>query len=95
MDPRHLYDHCLGLEPIEYVLKKILQDEKSMCVSPLFFYLSQDSLLSLILFLQGWPLDIAIKEKYACVKGIKNETSSQLAIDAQKKKKMLIERREK
>lgn len=61
---------------------------RKVCVfHPFFFYLSQDSPLSLILFLQGWPLDIAIKEKYACVKGIKNETSSQLAIDAQKKKK--------
>lgn len=29
VDPHHLYNHCLGPEPSKYVLRKILQEEKS------------------------------------------------------------------
>lgn len=39
VDPRHLYDCCLGPEPSAFVLKKIAQEEKSMLSlsSVLFF----------------------------------------------------------
>ena len=40
VDPHHLYDCCLGLEPFAFVLKKIIQEEKSMLsLSSLFFFL--------------------------------------------------------
>ena len=29
VNPRHLYDCCLGLEPLAFVLKKIAREEKS------------------------------------------------------------------
>lgn len=39
VDPCRLYYHCLRPEPTEYVLKKILREEKSMCIDsfPFFF----------------------------------------------------------
>ena len=38
VDPRHLFDCCLGPEPLKYVLEKIRREEKSKLVySPLFF----------------------------------------------------------
>ena len=33
VDPRHLFDCCLGLEPSEYVLEKIRREEKSKFIS--------------------------------------------------------------
>ena len=43
MDPRHLYDCCLGPKPSAFVLKKITREEKSM--------LSLSSLLLFIYFI--------------------------------------------
>ena len=62
MDPHRLYDHCLGPKPSEYVLRKILWEEKNTYIllfwSPFSFYFCFLS-LSLVLFLQRWPLGIA------------------------------------
>ena len=90
MDPRHLYDHWLGPEPTKYVLKKILREEKSMCISPLFvfvfclFFLLVSVLTSFLdPFLTGMATRYS-KEKYVRVKGPKHEPLSQLAIDTKK-----------
>lgn len=41
IDPHHLFAYCLGHEPTQYVLEKILQEEKSKsshsCEFPSFF----------------------------------------------------------
>jgi len=43
VDPRHLYDYCLGPKPSAFLLEKIAQEEKSMfnftfsSLIPLFF----------------------------------------------------------
>ena len=35
VDPRHLFDYCLGPEPSKYILEKICREEKSKIVYPL------------------------------------------------------------
>jgi len=45
VDPRHLYDCCLGPEPLKYVLEKIRREKKSKFIYPLLC-LSQLRLLS-------------------------------------------------
>lgn len=60
-DPCRLYDHCLGPEPSEYMMRKILWEEKSV-YTPLFIFLPfffHFLNVPLILFSQKWPPDIA------------------------------------
>ena len=47
VNPRHLYDCCLGPEPFAFVLKKIAQEEKSM--------LSLSSLFISLFFIKARP----------------------------------------
>lgn len=84
VDPRRLYDHYLGPEPSKYVLRKILGEEKSMYISlSLFFFFSFLTSFFDFFFSQGWPPS---KDKYARVKGMKNEPLFQLAVDMKKHK---------
>lgn len=86
VDPHHLYDHCLRLEPTEYMLKKIHQKEKSMCI--LWNFLCCTSSLSECLLLSSvWEMATRYSnEKYARIKGMKNEPLSQLATNPKKQK---------
>ena len=59
VDPHHLYENCLGLEPFAYVLKKNAQEEKSrFLILRLFLSTLQISTI-LTFFLQKWPLGTA------------------------------------
>ena len=74
MDPPHLYDYCLGPEPSAHVLKKILWEEKNMHG------------FSALLLLFAKMATRYSKDKYAHVKGLKNEPLSQLTFDSKKRK---------
>ena len=86
VDPCHLYDHCLGPEPSRYVLKYF---EKRKVRIPsfsfffLFFWFICLCFLHLFLILLATRYS---KDKYAHVKGMKNEPLSQLAIETKKRK---------
>ena len=87
VDPRHLYDCCLGPEPSEHVLKKILWKEKNMhglssLLFILFFIFKKLILLPDLLFAK--MATRYSKDKYALVKGLKNEPLSQLTFDSKK-----------
>ena len=93
VDPCCLYNHFLGPKPLEYVLRKILWKEKSMCISlfPFCFFF-----FGTYLFLWSFFARMATrysKDKHARVKGMKNEPLSQLAIDT-KKCKLIEEKSE-
>ena len=74
MDPPHLYDYCLGPEPFAHVLKKILWEEKNM-----------HGFFALLLLFAKMATRYS-KDKYAYVKGLKNEPLSQLTFDSKKRK---------
>ena len=73
VDPRHLFDCCLGPEPSKYILEKSCREEKSKIVYPLTSSLLASSVLYLTTCLkiapppppsifftqQKWPPDIA------------------------------------
>lgn len=76
-DPCRLYDHCLGPEPSEYMMRKILWEEKSV-YTPLFIFLP--FFFSLLkCFSNTIFAEMATrynKDKYAHVKGMKNKPLS-------------------
>ena len=100
MNPCHLYNYCLGPKPSKYVLKKILWEEKSIfglySLSFLFFFKKKkkkkkrkERKRKLILLPDLLFAELATKyskDKYACVKGMKNEPLSQLTSDLKKRK---------
>jgi len=92
VDPRHLFNCCLGPEPSKYVLEKIRRKEKSKFVFAILkINLSSlaSSLLCLIANLTFWLIEMAIrysKEKYVRIRGIKNEYLSSLAAESKKRK---------
>ena len=76
VDPRRLYECCLGPEPFAYVLKKIAQEEKSsfLILRPFLFFLIEFHPTSL-------PAEMATrysKDKYARVKNLKGEPLSHI-----------------
>ena len=74
VDPCHLYDCCLGPEPFAFVLKKIIQEEKSMLsMSSLFFFFLIEKLILLSNLLLVEMATSYSKDKYARMKGLKNE----------------------
>ena len=83
IDPRHLYECCLGLEPFAYVLKKIAQEEKS-------WFLILCSFLSFLIDFHPSNLLFAemasrySKDKYAHVKSLKNEPLSHITPGSKK-----------
>ena len=83
VDPRRLFDYCLGPKPSDYVLEKIRREEKSKFVSIILFVILYDHPLLFFLLLTKMATRYS-KEKYAHIKGIKNEPLSQLAIDSKK-----------
>ena len=75
VDPRRLYECCLGPEPSTYVLKKIAQEKKSrFLILRLFLsYLIYFHLTNLLLAKMATRYS---KDKYAHVKSLKNESLS-------------------
>ena len=93
VNPRHLFDCCLGPKPLKYVMEKIRREKKSKIVYflTLIIPLSSlaSSLLCLIAYLTFGLTEMLIrysKEKYACIRGLKNEPLSNLAADSKKRK---------
>lgn len=86
IDPRHLFTYCLGSEPIQYVLEKILREAKSKlshsCEFPSFLFFN---FLLLLLFLVEMAIQYS-KEKYAHIRGMKHEPLSQLTLDPKRQK---------
>ena len=85
VDPHHLYDCCLGLEPLAFVLKKIALEVKSMYNLTFLFPFSLQELG----FLTFCFVEMATrysKDKYIRVKNLKNEPLSQLTPRSKKRK---------
>ena len=88
VDPHRLYNHCFGLESSELSSEKnTSRREKyvypSFLIFPLFLFLFRIPLFGFVF------AEIATrysKDKYACVKGMKNEPLSQLVVKTKKRK---------
>ena len=77
VDPRRLYECCLGPEPFAYVLKKIAQEEKSsfLILRPFLFFLIEFHPTNL---LSAEMTTRYSKDKYARVKNLKGEPLSHI-----------------
>ena len=82
VDPRCLYECCLGPEPSVYVLRKIAQEEKSRFLV-LLSYLTEFYPTNLLFVEMATRYSI---DKYACVKSLKNETLSLITPGSKKRK---------
>ena len=85
VDPRRLYESCLGPEPFAYILKKIAQEEKSwfLILRPFLSYLIDFFPTNLLL--AGMATRYS-KDKYARVKSLKNEPLSHITLGSKKRK---------
>ena len=85
VNPRHLYECCLRLEPSTYLLKKIAKEEKSrfliLCLFLNYLIDFHPTNLFLVEMATGYS-----KDKYACVKSLKNEPLSLIAPRLKKRK---------
>ena len=88
---------CLGPKPSKYILEKICREEKSKIIYPLTSSLLASSVLYLTTCLKIAPPPPPFfylaemttrysKEKYACIKYLKNEPSSNLTANSKKRK---------
>ena len=92
VNPHHLFDCYVGLEPSKYVLEKIRRKEKSKFIFAILrinLFSLASSLLCLIANLTFWLAKMATryrKEKYARIRGMKNESLSSLVVESKKRK---------